>query len=317
MQVICRICNNEATRDAVAQAVLAGSKAFDLLSCEHCDVIFFEPLPTPEELAQHYSKAYSFYKGDNYKAQGKGYAFAKKYLKHKDKGNFIDIGCASGDVLAGVREASDWQVFGTDINPEVVENVRKKLQLDVRIGEIEDIQFDANFFDFIRVQDILEHVPQPLAFLKECRRIIRDDGRLYLSVPNGLADVQNLIDYYHKYQQAGFSGAGHIYFFSLHTLHYMFQRCGFQVEKSYSMNFKKGLRSLSVLPKSKHWKRDLTPPSAQDLAAAQSQIASCGQQKRSQKYYNFQFFKDELMQIPGTYRYAQDFIFLLRPSSKA
>lgn len=309
----CRICNKEVTSDAVAQAVLAGSKAFDLLSCEHCDVTFFEPLPTPEELAQHYSKAYGFYKGDNFKAQGKGYAFAKKYLKHKDKGNFIDIGCASGDVLAGVREALDWQVFGTDINPEVVANVREKLQLDVRVGEIENIKFDENFFDFIRVQDILEHVPQPLAFLKECRRIIRDDGLLYLSVPNGLADAKNLIEYYQKYHEAGFSGAGHIYFFSKDTLNQMFKSCGFQVEKSYSINFKKGLRSLSVFPKSKHWKRDLTPPSIQSLEETQTQVESCNQQKRPQKYYNFQFFKDELSQISGTYKYAQDFVFILKP----
>ncbi|MDQ6984050.1 MAG: class I SAM-dependent methyltransferase [Ghiorsea sp.] len=301
------------SNNVVAQAVLAGSKAYDLLSCEHCDVTFFEPLPTPAELAQHYSKAYTFYKGDNFKAQGKGYAFAKKYLKHKNKGNFIDIGCASGDVLAGVREASNWQVFGTDINPEVVANVREKLQLDVRVGEIEHIKFDEDFFDFIRVQDILEHVPQPLAFLKECRRIIRDDGLLYLSVPNGLADVQNLIDYYNKYNKAGFSGAGHIYFFSIAALNKLFKSCGFQVEKSYSVNFKKGLRSLSVLPKSKHWQRDLTPPSTQALEAAQPQVESCGQQKRGQRYYNFQFFKDELAQISRTYTYAQDFVFILRP----
>ena len=144
--------------------------------------------------------------------------------------------------MAGVQQGSQWEVYGTDINPEVVASVQEKLGLDVRVGEIESVRFETSFFDVVRVQDILEHVPKPLVFLKECRRIIDDDGKFYLSVPNGLADAQNLVSYYNKYHTPAFSGAGHIYFFSFIGLKLLFEQAGFRIEKAYSYNFKKGLR---------------------------------------------------------------------------
>jgi len=312
-QVICSVCEKSVSNTPIAQTMLSDEKVYDLLFCGNCSTTFFAPMPSKEALEHHYSNDYTFYKGDNFKAQGRGVAFAKKYLQHKKEGNLLDIGCASGDVLAGIQQGSDWNVFGTDINPEVVGSVRSKLSLDVRLGEIEDVGFDESFFDVVRVQDILEHVTQPVQFLKECRRIIDNNGSLYLSVPNGLADMQNLIDYYKRFDKPAFSGAGHIYFFPFEALSFMFEEAGFRIEKTYSCHFKKGLRSLSMLPKSKHWQRDLTPPIYQEPKAKQVNVVSCGQKKRSQLYYQFQFWKDELAELPGVHRYAQDFVFVLRP----
>jgi len=309
----CLICGVSDSASPVAKASLSGAEVYDLVRCSACQASFFSPMPSPSALAEHYSNDYTFYKGDNYKAQGKGAAFARKYLAHQTQGTLLDIGCASGDFLAGVQQGSQWQVFGTDINPEVVASVQEKLGLDVRVGEIENVAFDAGFFDVVRVQDILEHVPEPLTFLKECRRIIGDKGTFYLSVPNGLADAQNLVDYYTKYDSPAFSGAGHIYFLSFASLQLLFKQAGFRIEKTYSYNFKKGLRSFSVLPKSKHWQRDLTPPESQQSVPNQGETHTHKQQKRSASYYNYQFMKDELSRLPSIHRYAQDFSFILKP----
>ncbi len=310
----CLICDTGVSTLFSAKARLSGAEVYDLRTCPSCQASFFTPIPSSDALAEHYSKDYTFYKGDNFKAQGKGSAFARKHLATRlNKGKLLDIGCASGDFLAGVQQGSEWQVYGTDINPEVVASVRTKLGLDVRAGEIEDIGFDAGFFDAVRVQDILEHVPQPLTFLKECRRIIDDHGTFYLSVPNGLADVQNLIDYYTQYASPAFSGAGHIYFFSIDSLTLLFDQAGFRIEKAYSYNFKKGLRSLSKLPKSKHWKRDLTPPVVQQNKSPHTEVQTHKQKQRSAAYYDFQFMKDELFKLPGVHQYAQDFSFVLKP----
>ncbi|MDQ7004335.1 MAG: class I SAM-dependent methyltransferase [Ghiorsea sp.] len=310
----CMICASSDSTLIVAKARLSGIEIYDLVRCPACQASFFSPMPTPDALNEHYSNDYTFYKGDNYKAQGKGAAFARKYLiPYKEQGKLLDIGCASGDFLAGVQQGSLWEVYGTDINPEVVASVQKKLGLDVRVGEIENIGFDAGFFDVIRVQDILEHVPQPLVFLKACRRIIADDGTFYLSVPNGLADAQNLVDYYAKYDSPAFSGAGHIYFLSFPSLKLLFKQAGFRIEKAYSYNFKKGLRSFSILPKSKHWKRDLTPPVWSKPQSQPQGTHAHQQKKRSAAYYDFQFMKDEMFKLPGVHAYAQDLSFVLKP----
>jgi 2-polyprenyl-3-methyl-5-hydroxy-6-metoxy-1,4-benzoquinol methylase len=50
-------------------------------------------------------------------------------------------------------------------------------------GRIED--FDAaHAFDALTAFDVLEHVPNPGEFLANCRRLLRDGGRLAISVPN-------------------------------------------------------------------------------------------------------------------------------------
>ncbi len=309
----CPICKQNVECTPIAKAALSGTEAYHLVSCPHCEAVFFDPMPSKQALETHYSKGYSFYKTDDYKAEGKGIAFAKKYLRQYQEGNFLDIGCANGYFLSGVQQGSNLKVFGTDINPEVVSVVREKLDLDIRTGEIEDIGFDSGFFDFIHVQDVLEHVPDPMRFLKECRKILKPDGTLYLSVPNGLSDMQGLIKYSTLYDAPAFSGAGHIYFFSPSCLKFMFKDTGFRIDKAYSCNFKKGLRNFSILPDEKHWKQNLTPPTVQDLAPEEMQIEVSNQKRRSTLYNRFRFFKDELAQVPGIHKYGNDLIFLLKP----
>ena len=313
----CPICQQTIEATSIAKAALSGPREYNLLSCPHCAAVYFDPIPTPDELQNHYSKGYSFYKTNDYKAEGKGMAFAHKYLQQYKEGNFLDIGCANGYFLSGVEKASNLNVYGTDINPEVVSIVKEKLNLDIRAGEIEDIAFEEGFFDFIHVQDVLEHVPDPMRFLHECRRILKQDGSLFLSVPNGLSDMQGLIKYSAMYHSPAFSGAGHIYFFSADCLNFMFETAGFKVDKVYSFNFKKGLRNFSILPDEKHWKENLTPPSTNSDSVVDEQpeqhIEDANQKQRSLSYYKFRFFKDELARLPGTHKYGNDFIYLLKP----
>lgn len=51
------------------------------------------------------------------------------------------------------------------------------------VGELLDIAFPTDHFDVVTVHDVLEHVVDPLATLKEIRRILRRPGKLILDFP--------------------------------------------------------------------------------------------------------------------------------------
>lgn len=54
-----------------------------------------------------------------------------------------------------------------------------------KVGDVMDgLPFEDNTFDFVFALEIMEHVESPTSMLTECRRVLKPDGALILSVPN-------------------------------------------------------------------------------------------------------------------------------------
>ena len=60
----------------------------------------------------------------------------------------------------------------------------KGLGLDLRQGRLEDFKFKTGSFDAVNLGDIIEHVKDPEGFLKECLRVLKKNGVLFVSTPN-------------------------------------------------------------------------------------------------------------------------------------
>lgn len=67
--------------------------------------------------------------------------------------------------------------------------------LDV-ISNLENLPFKDNSFDSILCIQVLEHVKEPLLVLQELNRVLKNDGQLYLSVPQGWCVHQAPYDFY-------------------------------------------------------------------------------------------------------------------------
>jgi SAM-dependent methyltransferase len=51
------------------------------------------------------------------------------------------------------------------------------------IADIQALPFGGEIFDVVKATEVLEHVPDPIRSLAECRRVLRPGGRLVLSIP--------------------------------------------------------------------------------------------------------------------------------------
>lgn len=112
-------------------------------------------------------------------------------LRGKD---VADMGCGDGILLLGVeRRLQPGQLIGFDVNPVDVERLASACR---REGVPHDLPASVTFresaprtvpapdasFDFVYTWSAFEHIEDPLAVLREIRRILRPDGTLFLQL---------------------------------------------------------------------------------------------------------------------------------------
>lgn len=97
-------------------------------------------------------------------------------------GRLLDVGTGVGALvrLAGER---GWHAVGVDVDPAVVAYARAR-GLDVRLGELEKLALPAGSFDLVTLCNVVDFVPDPVAVLAECRRVLVPGGRIFLRTPN-------------------------------------------------------------------------------------------------------------------------------------
>ena len=98
------------------------------------------------------------------------------------RGRLLEIGPAGGEFLRGAR-ARGWQVTGVEISAAAARAARENFALDVHNGELTAAAFPAGSFDVVYMGDVLEHVPDPCAQLREVRRILAPGGLVVIGGP--------------------------------------------------------------------------------------------------------------------------------------
>jgi 2-polyprenyl-3-methyl-5-hydroxy-6-metoxy-1,4-benzoquinol methylase len=307
----CHICGGNASKRFHCKVNLIFGTEYDLVECLNCGVIYFNPMPTVLELDTFYSASY--YDFDKSREEGKGMAFASRLMRWKPTGKFLDVGCATGFFINGIRRHSNWEVYGTDYGESAVRYAREKLGLTVVQGDLVDAAFPDAFFDYVHVNNVLEHVLNPIQLLKECRRIIKPDGVFFLSVPNGFNDSLDLIDFWKEENLPARSKSGHIFFFPAQTLLMLFEQLGFELESKKTYSLKRGFRSIGYLPRKSYWKKDYFPSESPEKVTNTEVMIPDQKKKHSDFYYRYRFAQGNLQMIPGLHKFGLDFLFILRP----
>lgn len=107
----------------------------------------------------------------------------------------LDLGCAFG---FGTRLLPRrYETYGHDLDHAYVEHARRAVpRAVITEGPADAVPYPDEYFDGILLLDVLEHVPDEAAVVREIARLLRPGGRLILSVPNrgllGALDSLNL-----------------------------------------------------------------------------------------------------------------------------
>ena len=211
--------------------------AFDtrvlVVCCEECGFVYNIPDFTSSCLEDHYQNEALYQTEAGFGVGGttpadisryaRYYGLLEPYLAPKNK-NIVDIGCSKGGFLAFLRTKGLVNLTGIELDPICAEYARKTHNLQILSGSANTVPLPNNSVDILIFSHVLEHVDDPAHVLEETRRILKEDGVVFVEVPNALhyADAK-MFDYFYW-----FGMREHINHFDATHLSMLMKRAGFE-----------------------------------------------------------------------------------------
>ncbi len=93
----------------------------------------------------------------------------------------LDVGCGTGANLLMLSEYGDAE--GVDVSEDALAFCRERGLNKVKLGAAEELPYEDGTFDLVTAFDVVEHIDDDLAGLREMRRVLRPGGRVLLFVP--------------------------------------------------------------------------------------------------------------------------------------
>lgn len=95
----------------------------------------------------------------------------------------MDVGCGAGALLA-LCQARGWKGIGFDPSVQAAAYAQAR-GLEVHAGTFPPCPLADGTADVLTFINVLDHLHDPFAALREARRVLREGGVLYIRVPNG------------------------------------------------------------------------------------------------------------------------------------
>jgi 2-polyprenyl-3-methyl-5-hydroxy-6-metoxy-1,4-benzoquinol methylase len=198
--------------------------------CEMCGFVFLYPRMTVAAEKEFYENTYrSVYDIQNAEelwedsipeARKRVRRFANLFSKDS---RLLEIGCASGFFLHEVKDSVK-TVTGVELTNEHINfALNKGLKVMNSLDKVPD-----NSYDLIFMFHVLEHVNDPIQFLKEVKKKLCERGKIIVEVPNvddvlvSVYKIKNHLDFYWE--------IAHNYYFSRITLQKVLENAGYRCD---------------------------------------------------------------------------------------
>ena len=109
--------------------------------------------------------------------------------------SILDVGCGTGDHLTYPLALLNHQVLGVDFHEASIQEARRRYvlpNLTFRSGQLDILLQERPVFDLVVCSEVLEHLYQPKEFLCALRRMVRPNGALIITTPNGYGSYEML-----------------------------------------------------------------------------------------------------------------------------
>lgn len=205
--------------------------------------------PTQADLEEYYATKYyqtgqgsyetTYSKGEilHFKNKIKQKYFAINRLLSPRTGNnksLLDIGCGEGFGLSYFKEkwGKKGSVMGLDYSKYGCKKFNPHCISNLIVGDISQnilsLVRSGSAFDVIWLDNVLEHVLDPLSLLKQCKKLLKKNGVLMVEVPNDFSVLQKyLIDKKYVNSEYWVVPPDHISYFNREGLTAIATKAGF------------------------------------------------------------------------------------------
>ncbi|MCP4157473.1 MAG: class I SAM-dependent methyltransferase [bacterium] len=145
-------------------------------------MVFNNPQPDPGELLDTYKEVEDPLYLEETKARERTFKHSLKQLHRYTgaPGKLLDVGCYTGAFME-VAKAGGWEVSGLELSTWAA-GIARGLQL----GEVYEVPLDSlpvepASFDVLSFWDVMEHLSEPKAFLRDAAGMLKEGGVLAFS----------------------------------------------------------------------------------------------------------------------------------------
>ncbi|MBI4983233.1 class I SAM-dependent methyltransferase [Candidatus Woesearchaeota archaeon] len=240
----CRICSNPQLEIIKSIRTPDTSNKFSVVRCLNCGIIYIDPFPTINQTTELYEKNllnnsqyYDLHHEEDLVSFNQRMDLLEKYSKEllekypevlpeKDQKLLLDYGCSTGNFLE-VALNRGYQAEGIELNKNSVEICKKKGQ---RVNNLSQKEYDL-----VHAGDVIEHVHEPMDFLREIYSLLKKQGILILSTPDWGKWIT---------RKTQVKPEEHLFYFTKKTLKAIVERSGFEILYLQNCSRRRSIHSL-------------------------------------------------------------------------
>lgn len=186
---VCRSCGNQ--NSVKSQGKLPDARLFAgtvlptalpggmLCRCGDCGFVFRQPILATED----YNRLYRTSAAGSWDESGRvDHDLVRAALRrHLGKGSVLDVGCGAGTLLSTL--AGEFEIFGIEMNPDASRTAEGR-GLKMIGSDLQAVTNLAVRFDAVVSCDVIEHLADPVDFLRKALSLTRPGGLVLVSSGN-------------------------------------------------------------------------------------------------------------------------------------
>ncbi len=243
----CPCClSNDISTHGELKDYYVSQETFQTCKCNNCGFVFTNPRPDINEIGKYYqSEQYMSHNSNSTSIFHKIYRVIRNYMynkklsrisKHLAKNmqsiSLMDYGAASGDFLGYCASNGMKELSG--VEPDAVCRRIALEQHGVFLKSVEELAaFEMQSFDVITLWHVLEHIHNLDETIQTFHKLLNENGRLVISVPN----VNSFDREIYKEYWSAYDVPRHLYHFNVETISILMKRLGFELSGKYSLPF--------------------------------------------------------------------------------
>jgi SAM-dependent methyltransferase len=207
---------------------------FPLFLCSNCELLFLDPALPVERFSEFYPSGYWWQAEDSFSFFEKIYRetivkldqlrFVSSIFPRYEEVRLLDVGCGNGLFVKLAREKG-FDAWGLESSPEAVGIAQKDGIDTLRCGSIDDLIREKKRFNLITLFHCLEHLRDPLQYLRKISLLLNPPGDLVIQVPNRASLQAKILGS----DWNGLDCPRHVCNFNSRSLEFLFDQAGLQI----------------------------------------------------------------------------------------
>lgn len=212
---------------------------YQIVRCNQCGLIYSNPILKLAKINDLYKQSkYTYKEHEKNLIDTYGYYLGFLITPLSKKNNLLEIGCGNGFFLEYAKKAGFKHVYGVEPGSETVNQALPRVRKWIVNDIFKPGQFKPETFDVICCFQVLDHIPDPNEFVRECFKILKPHGLMLCINHDSKAYWAKLLG-----EKSPIIDIEHTYLFDKTTLPRLFTKHNFDivdvfdVENHYPLNY--------------------------------------------------------------------------------